>query len=356
MHVVVGGDIGGAERLLVEIARRPGATGCEHAIAVVTPNRALVRYFVDAGLVVHDRGDARENPLAYLVQSLGPFDVRWLAELVARERIDLVHTHTFGSHVLGTRAARRAALPQLRTEHGTAHYFQRSSSPFTRWAAARTDRFVAVSEHVKRGIAATAPRVAERMTVVRNGLDTAYFSPVAPAPKEFSLAIVCRLAAWKRVDLAIAGASRAGAPLVVVGDGEDRARLEAIAERARGKVRFVGHQPDPRPFIAEASAVLSTSKEEPLGLSVLEALAMGRPVIAVAEGGIPEIVQDGETGLLVRDATPEAIARAIARAQQERDWFDAMGQAARRFAVERCGIEAMCEGYAVEYRRTMERR
>jgi glycosyltransferase involved in cell wall biosynthesis len=356
MHVVVGGDIGGAERLLVDIAKRPAESGADHAIAVFTPNRALVQYFRDAGLVVHDRGPVRESPLAYLYRSLGPVDVAWLAELVAKEGIDVVHTHTFASHVLGTRAALRAKKPQLRTEHGTVHYIDPSCSVFTRWAAARTERLVAVSEHVKRGIAKTAPKVAERMIVVRNGLDTEYWSPRAATSDRFSLAIVCRLTAWKRVDLAIAGAAVAGVPLVVVGDGEDRARLEAAAKRGGGEVRFVGHQADPRPFLAEASAVLSTSEQEPLGLSVLESLSMERPVIAIAEGGVPEIVHDGETGLLVQEATPAALGRAIARARDERAWFSAMGPIARRFAVEHCRVETMCEGYAAEYRGLAEPR
>ena len=78
-------------------------------MALITPNRALASYFAKNGVRVHDRGPARENPLAYLYRSLGPADVAWLSERLARDAIDVVHTHTFGSHVLGTRAARRIA-------------------------------------------------------------------------------------------------------------------------------------------------------------------------------------------------------------------------------------------------------
>ena len=110
----------------------------------------------------------------------------------------------------------------------------------------------------------------------------------------------------------------------------------------------------PRPFIADASALLSTSEEEPLGLSVLESLSMERPVIAVAEGGIPEIVHDGETGILVREATPSALAQAITRARDDRAWFGDLGRRARRFVVDECSIETMCEGYAAQYRALRE--
>jgi glycosyltransferase involved in cell wall biosynthesis len=353
MHVVVAGDIGGAERLLVEIGRNAKHTEAEHEVALITPNRALFEYLEKGGLLVHDRGPSRENPLAYLVRSLGPRDVAWLAGLLASRRVDIVHTHTFGSHVVGTRAARRARKPQIRTEHGIIHYFDPSCSVFTRWAAARTERFVAVSEHVLRGLARASPAIAARATVVRNGLDVGYFTPQARGEGAFSLAIVCRLTWWKRVDLAIRAAALARADLVVVGDGEDRAKLEALARKLDAPVRFVGLQKDPRPFIAAASAVMSTSEEEPLGLSVLESLAMARPVIAVAEGGVPEIVKDGETGFLVPAGEAE-LAAAIERARRAPAELQAMGERGRAFVEENCTIARMCQGYAAEYRRLLD--
>jgi glycosyltransferase involved in cell wall biosynthesis len=353
MHLVVAGDIGGAERLLVDLAGRPKETGADHEVALMTPNPNLHALLRDAGLAVHDRGPAKESALSYLIRSLGPADVAWLSALLADRRIDIVHTHTFGSHVLGTRAARRAGRKQVRTEHHVMHYFDPSCSPFTRWAAARTDRFVAVSEYVLRVLVRTAPAVAARTTVVRNGIDTAYWSP-RPRPvvsgSPFRAAIVCRLTAWKRVDLAILAAAHADVELTVVGDGEERGRLEAVARQRGTRVRFVGQTPDPRPFIAECDATISTAKDEPLGLSVLESLAMERPVVACAGGGIPEIVQNEATGFLVDEATPAALAGAIQRAKEDRERLRLMGREGRRFVVEHGSVLRMCEGYAAVYR------
>ncbi len=352
MHLVVAGDIGGAERLLCDLARRPEATGADHSVALITPNPALRATFEQAGLAVFDRGPARENPLAYLVRSLGPADVAWLAGLLARERIDVLHTHTFATHVLGTRAALRAHKPQLRTEHHVMHYFDPSCSPFTRWAAARTTWFAAVSQYVLEVLRKTAPAVAQRTTVVRNGVDTEYWSPRdrPDASRPFSLAVLCRLTGWKRVKLAIESAALAGAELVVVGDGEERAKLERTARETGAHVRFVGHQADPRPYLAACDATLSAAKEEPLGLSVLESLSMARPVIAIAGGGIPEIVQHESTGWLVSEPTAPALAAAITRAREERAGLPAMGEAGRRFVVGACSVQSMCEGYAALYR------
>ncbi len=359
MHVVAGGDIGGAERLLTDLATRPEKTGADHQVALFTPNRALAAYFGRAGIALHDRGPVRDNPLAYLYRTLGPADVAWLAARITEQRIDVVHTHTFGSHLLGTRAARRSHRPQLRTEHHVMHYFDPSCSPFTRWAAARTDAFVAVSEYVHSVLASTAPSVAARTTVVRNGINTDYWRPQEEPSLgssqplragRFRVGIVCRLVPWKRVHLAIEASALANNDLLVVGDGEQRGRLEALAKERGASARFVGHQADPRPFIAACEAILSTAENEPLGLSLLESLGMEKPVIALAGGGIPEIVQHERTGLIVPDATAMALAAAIRRVQSDRFRLREMGESGRRFAIEHGSIERTCEGYAAAYR------
>lgn len=349
MHVVVAGDIGGAERLLVDLATRPDATGADHQVALLTPNRSLAVYLASTGLKVHDRGPVRETPLAFLSTALGPADVAWLATRIVSERIDIVHTHTLGSHVLGTRAALRSGRPQVRTEHHVMHYRDLTSSPCTRWAANRTDRFVAVSEYVLRVLRRTAPGVAEKTAVVRNGLDAHHWSPRPRSDTGFRVGVVCRLTAWKRVHLVVKAAASAGVELWVVGDGEERARLEALARRRGAFVRFVGFAADPRPFMAECDAVVSASDGEPLGLSLLEALSMERPVIAFAEGGVPEIVQHGVSGVLLTRSTAVALGEAIASARRDRAGLARMGAAGRAFVLEHCTVQRMCEGYASVY-------
>lgn len=354
LHLVVAGDIGGAERLLVDLATRPDASNADHEVALITPNRALFAYFSAAGLTVHDRGPARENPLSYLMRSLGNADVSWLSELIRVQRIDVLHTHTFASHVLGTRAARRKNVPQIRTEHHVMHYFDTSTSSFTRWAAARTDRLVAVSQYVQGVIAKAMPSVAPRMSVVRNGVDTKYWSPRDSAKnlekdRPLRLAVICRLTAWKRVDMAIEASAKANVDLAIIGDGEDRKKLEALAVKVGARVVFHGFQKDPRALIADCDAMLSTAKEEPLGLSVLEALSMARPVIACATGGIPEIVQNEISGFLAPIDSVDEIAKLLVRARDNRKDLWKMGVAGNKFATRECSIERMCAGYGEVY-------
>ncbi|MEO6573162.1 MAG: glycosyltransferase family 4 protein [Polyangiaceae bacterium] len=354
LHVVVAGDIGGAERLLVDLASRPKESGAEHTVALMTPNPRLADMFAKAGLRLRDRGRVRENPLAYLWRSLGPSDVAWLEGVLRDEQADLAHLHTFGSHVVGARAALRAGVPFIRTEHHVEYFIDPSCSPFTRWSLARAKASVAVSQYVADYIVRIAPAAKDVLCVVRNGVDADHFAPRPrteaqdAGDRPFKFAVVCRLEPWKGVGLALEALELVpDVHLDIVGEGSEKARLEtdATARGLNSRVKFLGYCPDPRDAVADADAILSGSRDEPLGLSVLEALAMARPVVAFASGGIPEIVQDGETGWLVPERNPAALARGMTDAASDRVRARAYGEAGRRFVEKRCRIESMCEGY-----------
>jgi glycosyltransferase involved in cell wall biosynthesis len=356
VHVVVAGDIGGAERLLVDLASRPEESGAQHVVALFTPNRKLAAMFEKAGLTIRDRGPVRENPLAYLWRSLGPSDVAWLADVLREERADVAHLHTFASHVLGVRAAKRAGVPTLRTEHHVQYFVDPSTKSFTLWSLARVDLSVAISQYVADWVKREVPAVAPKQRVVLNGVDADYFSPrlqsEAASARPFTFAVVCRLEPWKGVDLVVEAAALAKDFCVdIIGDGSEKPRLERmIAEKGLGdRVRLLGYLADPRPAIADADAFVSASRDEPLGLSVLEALAMERPVVGFAGGGIPEIVQDGKTGWLVHERSAELLARTMSDAASDRERARRFGVAGRAFVDGHCRIESMCRGYRAVY-------
>lgn len=353
VHVIVAGDIGGAERLLVNLALRPEQSGADHCVALMTPNPQLREMIGGAGVTIRDRGPVRENPLAYLWRSFGPADVAWLEHVLADEGASVVHVHTFGSHILGVRAALRRQLPVIRTEHGIHHYVNLSCSLFRQWALQKTDYVVAVSNYVRRFVERKAPYARSKLRVIRNGVDATYFHPEEP-PGEgpFTFAMICRLEPWKRVDLVIGAVARVPDILLrIAGSGSARGKLQALTRKLRvdDRVCFLGYQPDPRPVIAGSHAAINSSRDEPLGLSVLEALAMQRPVVAFAGGGIPEIVQDGRTGWLVHENSVEALAARLFEASADRQRAAALGTNARAFINKECRIEDMCRGYARAY-------
>lgn len=355
LHVVVAGEIGGAERMLVDLASRPEATHATHAIALMTPSNALRRFLTGAGLEIVDRGPVREHAIATLARSVGPRDVRWLLRQIADLRADVVHLHTFGSQVVGTRAAIRAGKPVLRTEHSTRVYDDPSCWPLSAWSLRRTDLAIAVSRHVREVAIRRAPWVAERMRVVHNGVQLERFTETAlPETTTLRIVFVGRLEPRKGPDLAVdAMALAPGVALDIVGDGPMRRKLERrIRQLGLGdRVALVGHAADPRPILERAHLALAPSRKEGLGIAALEAMAVGRPVIATRSGGLEEVVSDGETGWLTA-AEPSAIAARIRQAgapTADRETLSAMGTRARRRVERHFSLGRTLEGYAEAY-------
>lgn len=182
-----------------------------------------------------------------------------------------------------------------------------------RWdraTAERPDRYLAISQYVARRIALYYNR---QSTIVYPPVDTGQFTPVNSAPGR-TFVIVSALVPYKRLEVAIAGARAAGLPLDIIGDGPERAHLEALAPPGSG-VRLLGRLDDDavRDAYRSAAAVLLPGEED-FGLVPVEAQACGRPVVALGKGGATETVIDGVTGLLVADDSPAAWADALTRA------------------------------------------
>ena len=201
-----------------------------------------------------------------------------------------------------------------------------------RWdraTAPRVDHFVANSRFVAARIARYYNRHA---AVVYPPVDTAFFTPGAEVSEPYFL-VVAALVPYKRVEIAMAAAERARVRLVVIGTGPDEARLRA---RAGPSVEFRGAVDEPalREAYRGATAVLLTNEED-FGIVPVEAMACGRPVIALGRGGACETVEPGVTGVLVGDPSPDAFAAAMT--DVTRRPFDpaAIRARAERFSIDR---------------------
>lgn len=174
------------------------------------------------------------------------------------------------------------------------------------------DRFIAISNEVANRIRETYARDCD---VVFPPVDIQRFHP-QPRAEDFFL-VVSRLNAYKRIDLAVAACSAGGLPLVVVGNGPERERLEALAGPT---VRFVGRRPDVEvaDLFSRCRALILPGAED-FGLTPLEANAAGRPVVAFAGGGALDTVRDGQTGVLFHEASSLSLGRALLAAS-ERQW------------------------------------
>jgi glycosyltransferase involved in cell wall biosynthesis len=209
-------------------------------------------------------------------------------------------------------------------------------SHLARWDAAtagRVGRYVAISRYVASRIRRYYNRQA---VVVYPPVDTRFYHPDGRAPESYFL-IVSALVPYKRIDVAIEAARLAGAELRIVGDGPDRRRLEAAAGPS---VTFLGARSNEeiRDLYRGAAAVLLPGIED-FGIAPVEAQACGRPVVALAEGGALETVVPGETGMLVPEPGPEALAEGM-RAAAGRPFDPAVIRAhAERFGRERFARE-----------------
>jgi glycosyltransferase involved in cell wall biosynthesis len=142
---------------------------------------------------------------------------------------------------------------------------------------------------------------------------------------------------------------------VVVGDGPELARLTALARELNvaSAVEFVGYDPAPARRMKSMSVLAVPSIYEPLGMVPMEAMACGVAVVASAVGGLPEVVEDGVTGILVPPRDPRAIAQALIRLLDTPQDRVRMGSAARERAVRKFSPATITAQYAVLYRRVL---
>ena len=178
-----------------------------------------------------------------------------------------------------------------------------------RWdfaAAQRVDHFIAISSEIRDRIKKYYNRDA---IVIHPPVDLQRYQPQTN-PGDYFL-IASRLIPYKRIDLAIEAFNRLGLPLVIAGDGRDRARLEALA---KPNVQFLGYVPetDLPDLFARCRAFIFPGFED-FGIAPVEAQACGRPVIAFGAGGACDTVIDGQTGVLFGEQTVEATIDAIRR-------------------------------------------
>ena len=322
-------------------------------------------------------------PLAQLHRDVSPLRdavaAVQLARLIRRERPHVIHTHTAKAGAVGrlaALAARRSPRPiVVHTFHGhvlRGYFGEVKTAGFRlveRWLARASDALVAVSPQVRDDLAALGVAPREKFAVVRLGIELERRVAAEPRareearrllgvpPERFLVGWTGRMTAVKRTDdvlLALAGLRRRGvdAALCMVGDGPDRERVE---ERARtlGIARaclYLGYQEDVAPWYAAFDAVVLASVNEGTPVSVIEALAAARPVVATRVGGVPDVVRDGVDGFLVASGDVEALAERLHRLAGDRALREQMGAAGRARVLPRYAVSRLVDDVDRLYR------
>jgi len=297
---------------------------------------------------------------------------RQLARIASERRISLLHCHQYSPFVYG-RMARlwNPGLKLVYTEHGRLSdapppLKRRLVNPvLSRGGGA----ILAVSEDLRRYML-DAGFPGGRVGVIRNGID-AGAAPSAAGRADarrllgvgagaFVAATVARLDPVKDLHtmlegFAIVRRSAPNARLVIVGDGPERGSLSerATAADLAGAVEFLGYRSDVREILAAADLYLNTSISEGISLTVLEAMAAGVPVVATAAGGTPEVLADGDSGILVPVRDPLRLAGAITALIGDGPRRATLAIAARRRLESLFTIERMVTEYARLYQRLL---
>jgi glycosyltransferase involved in cell wall biosynthesis len=360
VEVLATGSNGGAQEHLYSLLTRIDRTRFETSVVALSPGSA-VRKLQRAGiqvLVIDDRDDA--------------IAVGALAAHLAAIRPDVIHNHMYRAELVGTRAAIALGEIGLRRPYvvSTVHSSRVRSAEDREQLRRLTpdmDRLIAVSRSIvaklgDEGRLGAGPPV----DLIYNGVDLQRYDHQEPCctlrdeygmePGSQIVGVVARLEpekghptlleAWPAVLRAAPDAY-----LLVIGEGSQREALERQARdlRIAHRVVFTGRRDDVPAVTAALDVAVLPSYREAQGLSILEALALARPIVASNVGGIPEMIEDGATGLLVEPHDTDGLAQAISRLLVDHPYADMLARQGHDMVHDRFCIELMVEAVEAIY-------
>ena len=284
-----------------------------------------------------------------------------LASFIRHHRIELIHAHfgPGGTEIIGT--AVRLAIPLVVTFHGwDVKLGAEASAPMSLYERLYRRRLPRLFRDAKKVICVSASwrsRVLalgcppEKAHTNYLGVDSTFFDGIRHSHRPASILYVGRLVRRKGVHTLLEALQRLrvsipGVHLTIVGEGPEQIQLEKAVHEFDLPVRFLGkrNSTEIRELLRTSAVLCAPSTTdgravpEALGLVVLEAQAMSVPVVATRNGGIPEAMEDGQTGLLVDEESPTALADALAKLLESHAMNRAFGERARSFVCDRFDI------------------
>lgn len=365
MQLVLSLEIGGTERLVVDLARRLRG---ETEIALCCLDR----------LGVWGEELQREGIPLYCLQRRHGVDLRavWrLGGMLRRQRIDLLHCHQYSAFFYGALASVLSPSTKvLFTEHGRAYpdIVSRKRALGNRLLAPLADGITSVSQAVKLALVNLEQLPARRIQVVYNGVEPRLYT-VPPetaavqraalgiAPNELAIGTVGRLDPVKDhltliEAFVIVRRQLPQVKLFIVGDGEMRATLERAIRlhHLEQAVSILGFRADIPLLLSAFDVFALASRNEGMPVTILEAMAAGLPVVATAVGDNPSIVEDGTTGRLCPSEQPGQFAQGLIELLRDESARRRMGIAGRERLLQRFTSERMLKQYRSIYDSLME--
>lgn len=343
----------GGEQQVLYLTRFLHAQGYQ-SVVVCQPQSALQQRCVAAGMPVKTLRMRHEADVL----------AAWrLGRYLKQQRIDILHMHTPHAHTLGLLACLLA--PQVCKVVSRRVDFAPLRNRFSRWKYSRADlHYLAVSHAVRQVLVADGIAPSQVQTV-HSGIDLQRCAAVTAAPPLFPSATqvigtVGHLAGHKGQRYLIAALphllrSHPQIGCVIAGSGALQAALAAQAADlgVADHIQFTGFRHDILSLMQQFEVFVFPSVQEGLGTSVLDAMALSKPVVATRAGGIPEVVLDGVTGLLVPPRNPAALAHAIQLLLQHPEQGKRLGAAGRQRVAQYFTAERMATQTLHAYQRLL---
>jgi glycosyltransferase involved in cell wall biosynthesis len=354
LHIQKVRGIGGSERHLLALLPALARAGIEVHMCALTAGDS------GAFTVPMERAGVATTRIA-AGPHFNPMLALEIVRVIRRVDPDLVHTHLVHADLYGLPAARLAGVPAVSSAHGTPAFYRRAPLRRAGKAVGRIPKWrIAISEHVRSFLVDLGLGQPDRIRVIHYGLDAGPWQRGQAArsgvrdslglePSDVAVGIAARLIDGKGHRTLIkavrrARAARPGVKLLVAGTGPllEELRAEAGPDDA---VRLLGFVDDVPSFMAACDVCAATSDaalSEGFGLSALEAMAAGRPVVATRVGSLPEVVTP-DTGLLVRPDDVDELAVALGRLADDPALRAELGRAGALRAMRVFGLERMVQ-------------
>jgi glycosyltransferase involved in cell wall biosynthesis len=356
VHLMASPFLGGPEKQMLGLAA--ALPGEYRSVFLSFAERGLCRPLLDAAR--RQGFDAFE--LRYNVPRFRA-SVREVADHLRRQRADVLLCSGYKPDILGLFAARRAGIPAIGIAHGwtAATWKVRCNEMLDRLCLRWMDRVVCVSAKQAERVRA-AGIAAEKIVVICNAVNFSDETPdpsfrrqleeMFPRPPRHIVAAAGRLSPEKGLSVlvdaaAIVTKTDSGVGFVLFGNGPLKAALAAqIASKGlRDRVVLAGFRPDLQRFLPWIDVLALSSFTEGLPVIVLEALAAGKPMVATAVGGTPEVIEDGRSGFLVPPGDPAALARKLSELLRDGELRRSLGEHGRERMREQFTFAAQAAAY-----------
>lgn len=330
LFLVTNFNRGGAEKILTRCAiGLPRAKYAVQVAALQGRSGAIAGDLRSGGVAAHDLGMRTRLDLRVFPK---------LTRLLRQKRIQILITFLFHPTLVGRLVGAACGVPVRISSERSMENGGVVRRLLSRWTVPLATHVVAVSERVAVHAARECRISPDRLTTIPNGVDLVHFRPARRPSDIRAPRIGCTARLHAENDHATLLRAFAGlgdrwsdARLVLVGRGGEEPRLRTLgaALGLATRIEFIEEQEDVAPWLAQMDVYVQASLTAGISNSILEAMASGLPVVATAVGGTPEVVVDGETGILVPPRDPVALSKALGRLLADRELAEAFGRAGR---------------------------